>query len=81
MEDQDREPEDPERVLGPQLTAVDVVVDVDVELLGEALDGQGGEVAGGRVDVGQVMAGVAEVALGREGQPAAGPGPWAGGWR
>ena len=50
--------EDGEGVRGVQL----VIVDVDVELLGEAVDGQCGEVSGGWVDVGQVVAGVVEVA-------------------
>ncbi len=36
VEDEERQPEDPEGVLGPQL----VVLDVDVELLGEAVHRQ-----------------------------------------
>src|SRR4030095_8002393 len=34
VQDQERQPEDPEGMLGPEL----VVADVDVELLGEAMD-------------------------------------------
>ena len=42
VEDEEREPEDPEGVLGAQL----VVLDVDVELFGEAMDRQGRELSG-----------------------------------
>jgi hypothetical protein len=51
VEDEEREPEDPEGVLGAQF----IVLDVDVELFGEAMDGQGCERSGGGVDVGQVV--------------------------
>jgi hypothetical protein len=52
VEQQEREPEDPEGMLGPQF----VVLDVDVELLGEALHRQRRQLPGGRVDGGQVVA-------------------------
>jgi hypothetical protein len=43
-----------------------------VELLGEAGDGQGGHVPGVGIDEGHVVAGVGQVTLGGEGQPAVG---------
>ena len=43
MEDEERQPEDPEGVLGAQL----VVLDVHVELFGEAVDRQRRELSGG----------------------------------
>ena len=58
MEDEERQPEDPEGVLGAQL----VVLDVHVELFGEAMDRQSRELSGGGIDVGQVVARVIEVA-------------------
>ena len=58
MQHQEREAEHPEGVLGPQLA----VLDVHVELLGEAVHRQRGELRGVRVDVGQVVAGVVVVA-------------------
>ena len=54
VEDQEREAEHAERVLGPELP----VVDVDVELLGEAMDGQRGQLPGVGVDEREVVAGV-----------------------
>jgi hypothetical protein len=53
VEHQERQAKDPEGMLGPQLV---VVVEVDVELLGEARHAQGGELPGGRVEVGEVVA-------------------------
>ena len=68
VEDEEREPEDPEGVLGAQF----VVLDVHVELFGEAMDRQGRELSGGGVDVGQVVARVIEVAAAGEHQTTAG---------
>src|SRR6266545_1171007 len=48
VEHQEGKPEDPERMLGPQF----VVLDVDVELLGEAVNRQCSQLPGGRIDVG-----------------------------
>src|SRR6266545_4046291 len=47
---------------------------MDVELLGEAMHGEGGEFSAGGVDVGQVVAGMVEVTSAGEYQPASGPG-------
>src|SRR5215211_6824628 len=74
VEDEEREPEDRERVLGPQLPSL---VEEDVELLGEAVDNQGRQLARLWVDVAQVVARVFPVVMG----PAAGravTGPTAG---
>jgi len=68
---QEWQAEDPEGVLGPQFP---VVVEVDVQFLGEAVHGEGGEVSGTGVDVGQVMAGVFQFAAAGEHQPATGAG-------
>src|SRR6516164_4654645 len=54
VEHEERQPEDREGVLGAQFA----VLDVDVELFGEAADGQYGELLGGRVDVSEVVAGL-----------------------
>src|SRR5829696_8650690 len=62
MEDEERQPEDPKGMLGAQL----VVLDVYVELFGEAMDRQGGELSGGGVDVGQVVTRVIEMAAAGE---------------
>lgn len=51
-------------MLGPELA----LLNVDVELLGEALYRQRGELAGVRVDVGQVMAEVGQFAPAAEPQ-------------
>src|SRR5205814_5989471 len=59
-------------VLGPQFA----VVDVDVELFGEAVDFQHGEVSAGRVDVSEVVAGLAQGAAAGQNQATAGPGAW-----
>jgi hypothetical protein len=53
VEDQEREAEDPEGVFGVEVA----VAGVDVEALGEAANGRGRQLAGVRVDVGQVVAG------------------------
>ena len=66
VEDQERQPEHPEGVFGLQLAGDGV----DVQLLGEAGDGEGGHVPGVGVDGGQVVARVGQVAPGGEGQPA-----------
>jgi hypothetical protein len=58
VENEKWQAEDGEGVRGVQL----VILDVDVELLCEAVDGQCGEVSGGGVDLGQVVAGMVEVA-------------------
>ena len=60
MQDQEREAEDPERVLGPQVA----VLDEHVELLREALHGQCGQLVRVGVDVGQVVPGLTVVARG-----------------
>ena len=72
VQHQERKPEDPEGVLGPQLA----VVDVDVELLGEAVHGQRGELAGcrGRCRSGSGRAGRQVAAAGQR-QAAAGSRP------
>ena len=70
MEDEERQPEHPEGVLGPQLA----VVDVHVELLGEAVHRKGGELTRLGVDVGQVVAGMVEVAATGQHQATVGPG-------
>src|SRR5262245_9800218 len=54
VEDEERQAEDRERVLGSQLA----VLDVDVELLGEPADLEGRELAGVGIDVGEVVAGM-----------------------
>jgi hypothetical protein len=54
VQDQEGQPEHGKGVLGPQFA----VFGVDVELLGEAADRQRGEVPAGRVDVGEVVAGL-----------------------
>ena len=72
MEDEEGQPEDPEGVLGAQF----VVVDVYVELFGEAMDRECGQLIVVLVDVGEVVAGVIERAAAGEPQPAAGSRPW-----
>ena len=69
VEHKEGQSEDPEGVFGSQLVALDV----DVEFLREAVDGHGAEVSGGRVDVGEVVAGVVEAAAAGEDEAAAGP--------
>src|SRR5690348_3381343 len=49
-------------MISPQL----VVLYVDVELLGESVDRERGEVSGHRFDVGQVVAGLVEIATARQ---------------
>ena len=71
VQHQEREAEHPEGVLGPQLIAVDV----DVQLLGEAVHGQRREFPGDGIDVGQVVAGVREIAAAGQHQAAACAGP------
>ena len=66
MQDQEREAEHRERVLGPQLVAAGV----HVELLGEARHLQRGQLPRLRVDVGQVVAGVLQRAAAGQGQAA-----------
>ena len=56
MEDEEGQPEDGEGVLGAQVA----VVQVDVELFGEAVDREHGEIFSGWVDVGEVVAGLIE---------------------
>ena len=68
VEDEQRQPEDPEGVLGAQF----VVLDVYVELFGEAMDREGRERSGRGVDVGQVVARVHEVAAAGEHETTAG---------
>jgi hypothetical protein len=58
VQHQERQAEHPERVLGPQFAAGDV----DVEPLGEAPDGDGGELGGLGVDIGKVVARLVQVA-------------------
>src|SRR5262249_61956558 len=57
VEHEERQPEDGESMLGPQFA----VLDIDVELFGEALDRQHGELFGGWVDVGEVVARLVQV--------------------
>ena len=57
-------------MVGAQLATLEV----DVELLGEAVDGEGGHLAGVGVDVGQVVAGVVEFASAGQDQSTAGAG-------
>jgi hypothetical protein len=52
VQNQEREPEQPERVLRAQVA----VPFVDLQLLGEAVDGERRQVARGGVDVAQVVA-------------------------
>ncbi len=59
MEDEERQPENGERVLGAQVARVDVYL----ELFAESVDGDGSELAVVRVDVGQVVAGLVGVWL------------------
>src|SRR5215470_11540030 len=70
VEDEKRQPEDRESVLGPQFA----VVDVDIELFGEAVDRQHRELPGGWVGVGEVVAGLVQVAAAGQGQATAGAG-------
>ena len=65
MQHQEREPVEGERVVGSKLAALGE----DVELLGEAVHGQRGELAGFGIDVGQVVAGVGELAAAGEHEP------------
>ena len=67
MEDEERETEEPEGVFGEEVA---IRGDEHVELLGEAVDGQGGQLAGVGVDVGEVVAGVVERTAGGEGEAA-----------
>jgi hypothetical protein len=70
MQDEEGQPEDGEGVLGSQLA----VLHVDVELFGEAMDGQHREIPGGLVDVGEVVAGLVQVAAAGQDQAATGGG-------
>ena len=69
VEHQEREAENPERMLGPQLA----LVHVHVQALGEAPGGRGGELGGIRVDVGQVVTRLVELAAAVQDQAAARP--------
>src|SRR6266566_560011 len=71
VQDEERQPEDGEGVLGPQLA----VAGVDVKLLGEAVHRQHREIPGGGVDVGQVVPGLIVIAPAGQDQAAAGAGP------
>src|SRR5262249_53161073 len=70
VEHEERQPEDGESMLGPQFA----VLDIDVELFGEALDRQHGELFGGWVDVGEVVARLVQVAAAGQDQATAGAG-------
>ena len=61
MQHEERQPEDREGVLGAQLG----VVDIHVQLLAEPGDGEGGQLAGFRIDVGQVVAGMSTAVTGQ----------------
>ena len=69
VQGQEREAEDPERVLRAQRA----VLDEDVELLLEAVHGQGGELVCRRVDVGEVVPGLAVVDAAGQRQAPVGP--------
>src|SRR5690348_5235516 len=68
VEDEERQPEDGEGMLGPQFA----VLDVDVEPFGEAVDRQHRELLGGWVDVGEVVARLVQVAAAGQDQATAG---------
>src|SRR5215813_3967479 len=70
VEDEKRQPENGECMLGPQFT----VLDVDVEPLGEAVDRQHGELIGGWVYVGEVVAGLIQVTAAGQDQATPGAG-------
>jgi len=61
------EPEDRERVVGPQVA----ILDVDVELFGEAMNLERRELAGAGLDVGEVVVRVVETATAGEDETAA----------
>jgi hypothetical protein len=69
MQHKEREAENPERMLGPQLT----LVHVHIQALGESPDGRRGELGGLRVDVGQVVTRLVELAAAVKYQAAARP--------
>src|SRR3954471_9183357 len=68
VQGQERDAEDPERMLGAQLAALDE----DVELLGEAGDRQRGQLVRGLVDVGEVVPGLTVVDAAAQGEAAVG---------
>src|SRR3954452_3210077 len=69
VQGQEMEAEDPEHVFGAQCA----VLDEDVELLLEAMHGQGGELVCGGVDVGEIVPGLAVVDAAGQGQATVGP--------
>ena len=71
VKDEEGQAEDPEGVVGSQFA----VPHVDVEFLGEAVHRQRGELSGGRVDVGEVVARVVEVAAAGQDKAATGTNP------
>jgi hypothetical protein len=62
VQDQERQAEHPERVLGPQLCCPIGRLDVDVEPLGEPAHRDGGQFGRLRVYISKVMAGLVELA-------------------
>ena len=72
VQDEEGQPEDGKGVLGSQF----VVLQVDVELFGEAVDRQHREISAGWVDVGEVVTGLVQVAAAGQDQATAGAGTW-----
>jgi hypothetical protein len=68
VEDEERQSEDGESMLGPQFA----VLDVDVQLFGEAADRKHREFTGGWVHVSEVVAGLVQVAATGQDQATAG---------
>src|SRR5215467_9806980 len=70
MEDEERQPEDRESVLGPQFA----VLDVDVELFGEPVDRQHRDLPSNWVGVDEIVAELVQVAATGQDQATAGAG-------